>query len=426
MAVWHAHGARAKGTAMTDATDARVIAQYEAFPYPERDPRDEAKRLVLGSPSDLREVDHWVFGAARPASRTFRALFAGGGTGDGTIMLAAQAAAAGRPVEITWLDRSPASEAIARARAQARGLTSISFVRASLLELPALGLGPFDYIDCVGVLHHLPDPPAGLAALVSVLAPDGGLGLMLYAPLGRTGVYPMQDALRILAPEAEAPKDRLDIAKRVLRGMPATNLLARNEFVTDHTKGGDAGIFDLLLHSRDRAYTVRDCIALLDTAGLRLTAWMEPRRYDPTLYLNDPRLRARIAALDATTQAELAELIAGNMSVHILYAHRAGEAPPMPAPAPDRAPVLRHPEPAALARTVATGGRLGVTMDGFRFDAPMPRLAGAILQRVDGSRTLDQIAADLPVPRARFDAEFAELWDALNPLNRLLLAPRPE
>ena len=47
---------------MTDATDARLAEQYEAYPYPARDPRDEARRLVVGSPSHLREIDHWVFG----------------------------------------------------------------------------------------------------------------------------------------------------------------------------------------------------------------------------------------------------------------------------------------------------------------------------------------------------------------------------
>jgi hypothetical protein len=30
--------------------DDRVRAQYESYPYPERDPADEAKRLVTGSP----------------------------------------------------------------------------------------------------------------------------------------------------------------------------------------------------------------------------------------------------------------------------------------------------------------------------------------------------------------------------------------
>ncbi len=54
---------------MSDAADAALAAQYEAYPYPQRDPRDEAKRLVVGSPSHLREIDHWIFGAARPAAR---------------------------------------------------------------------------------------------------------------------------------------------------------------------------------------------------------------------------------------------------------------------------------------------------------------------------------------------------------------------
>ena len=63
-----------------------------------------------------------------------------------------------------------------------------------------LGLGPFDYIDCCGVLHHLPDPAAGVEALLSVLAPGGGMGLMVYAPYGRTGIYMLQEGLRLLAP----------------------------------------------------------------------------------------------------------------------------------------------------------------------------------------------------------------------------------
>lgn len=406
---------------MQDETDARVAAQYEALPYPQRDPRDEAKRLVQGSPSDLREIDHWVFGAARPATRPFRALFAGGGTGDGTIMLAAQAKAAGRPVHVTWLDRSPAAEAVVRARAEARGL-AIETVRASLLDLPRLGLERFDYIDCCGVLHHLPSPEEGLAALLSALAPGGGLGLMVYAPLGRTGVYPMQDALRLLAPE-DAPADqRLATARRVIKAMPGTNLLARNPYIDDHTKGGDAGLFDLLLHSRDRPYSVAELLALLRGAGVTLTTFIEPVRYDPAIYLPDPRLREAARALPPEAQAQLAEWIAGNMGVHILYAHRAGEAPAPPTPRAASVPVIRHENPAALAQSIGTQARIPVTMDGFRFELPLPALAGAILARIDGRRTLAEIAGFLPVPAPRFQAEWEALWTALNRLNRLLLA----
>jgi hypothetical protein len=57
-----------------------VKAQYEAYPYPERDPADEAKRLVEGSPSHPVEIDHFLFGGRRDWTRPFRALVAGGGT----------------------------------------------------------------------------------------------------------------------------------------------------------------------------------------------------------------------------------------------------------------------------------------------------------------------------------------------------------
>ena len=132
---------------MTDATDARLAAQYEAFPYPKRDPRDEARRLVIGSPSHLREIDHWVFQAQRPASTPLHALVAGGGTGDGAIMLAQHLASAGRPGRVAYLDRSAAAQGVARARADARGL-ALDWHAGSLLDLPGSGLGPFDYIDC--------------------------------------------------------------------------------------------------------------------------------------------------------------------------------------------------------------------------------------------------------------------------------------
>src|SRR4051795_4159128 len=98
---------------MSDATDQRLADQYEAYPYPQRDPREEAKRLIVGSPSHLREIDHWIFGGRRPASTPLRALGAGGGTGDGTIMLAQQMAWAGRPGSVPWLDRSGAARQVA-------------------------------------------------------------------------------------------------------------------------------------------------------------------------------------------------------------------------------------------------------------------------------------------------------------------------
>src|SRR4051812_34052745 len=183
---------------MNELQDRAVAAQYEVLPYPSRDPKDEGRRLIIGSPSHLAEVEYYLFGGRMPRQRSFRVLVAGGGTGDATIMLGQQASDAGLAAEITYLDQSVAARRIAEARAAARGLANIRFVTGSLLELPALGLAGFDYIDCCGVLHHLADPAAGLAVLAAALAPGGGMGLMLYGGIGRSGVYEMQDVLRAI------------------------------------------------------------------------------------------------------------------------------------------------------------------------------------------------------------------------------------
>ena len=147
-----------------------VKEQYEAFPYPERDPEDEKTRLITGSPSHPLEMDHFLWRGRRDWSQPLRVLVAGGGTGDGLIQLATLLDKAGAAAEITYLDLSTASRAVAEARARVRGLTNISFHTASLLD--AAEYGAFDYIDCCGVLHHLPDPAEGFRALRAALAPE--------------------------------------------------------------------------------------------------------------------------------------------------------------------------------------------------------------------------------------------------------------
>ena len=412
---------------MTDATDTLLAAQYEAYPYPQRDPREEAKRLIVGSPSHLREIDHWVFGARRPRSQPLRALVAGGGTGDATIMLAAQMAREGRAGSVTYLDRSARAMAVARSRADVRKLNNIDWVQRSLLDLPGSGLGPFDYIDCCGVLHHLPDPAEGLAALLSVLAPGGGMGLMLYAPHGRTGVYMLQDALRLLAPAGEPPAARLDVAKRVMRHLPESAWLRFNRSFSDHIDGGDAGLYDLLLNHRDRAFDIAAVHALLEAAGLAITCIVEPLRYDPAFYLPDPKLRALAAALDPVARAALAEALAGNISTHVLYCARAGEMPQPADPMSEFAVPLAREMPAPeLAKNIRPDGTLPFIFDGLRVPVPMPKLAAPILNLIDGTRTVGEITATL-VARGFAPAEVArnwrETWERFAALNRILLGP---
>jgi SAM-dependent methyltransferase len=426
---WHQTQLPVYASPMTDTTDALLAAQYEALPYPPRDPKDEAKRLVVGSPGHLREIDYWIFGAHRRANTPLNALIAGGGTGDGTIMLAQQLADAARPGIVTWLDRSGASLRVARARAQARGLTNIAWQQGSLLELPGSGLGPFDYVDCCGVLHHLPDPAQGLRALLSVLKPGGGLGLMVYAPHGRTGVYMLQDALRLVAPADQPTSARLDIARRVLRHLPDTAWFRVNQNIRDHAIGGDAGLFDLLLNPRDCAFTVPQFAALLDSAGLEPVCWVEPIRYDPLPLLPDPRLRARVEALSPLARATLAEALACNMSVHVVYCVRRGDAPKRANPMdPAAIPIAREGVGSDIARFIQPDGTLTLVIDGLRLILPVPPMAAAILAQIDGRRPLGEIEAILAArgtSRELFAREWQKSFSALEHQNRLLLAAPP-
>ncbi|MCB2101999.1 MAG: class I SAM-dependent methyltransferase [Rhodobacterales bacterium] len=391
---------------MTGDADQAVHDQYAAYPYPARDPKDEAKRLIVGSPSHLKEVNHHLFAGARDFARPFRALVAGGGTGDAAIMLAQQLADAG-PGQVVYIDLSAASAAIARARAQARGLANISFHQVPIEDLPGSGLGPFDYIDCCGVLHHLADPAAGLRALAAGLAPDGGLGVMVYGEYGRAGLYPLQKALRRLT-AGDSLADQVAAAKRLLKALPPTNGFRRNPFLGDHLDGGDAGLVDLLLHPRDRAYTVPQVFDLAAAADLAVTAFIEPVRYDPAPLIADARLRARAAALPFAERAALAEALAGNHRKHVFYLTRPDRAATATAgPGPDMIPLPHELDPAALAKSLTPGQALTVTLDGLPHRLETPRLAAAVLARVDGRTPMGAIAEALQGLRPDLSADGA-------------------
>jgi SAM-dependent methyltransferase len=409
-----------------------VRQQYELLPYPARDPREEAQRLIEGSPSHLLEVNHYLFAGARDFSKPFRALVAGGGTGDGLIMLAQHLKDRGCPAEIVYLDLSKASRTIAEQRARARGLDFIKFMTGSLLDMPKLDLGRFDYIDCCGVLHHLADPSAGLSAITGALAPDGGMGVMVYGTLGRTGVYPVQAMLRTLNAYAPAPAvtptAQLATARDLLKQLPVTNWLWRNPAIGDHLAGGDAGLHDLLLHAQDRAYSVAELADLVRGGGLEIVAFIEPWRYDPASYLTDRGLLQRLERLDPIARAGFAEQLAGNLKRHSVYLvprDRAAAAVARPDD-PAMVPVLRA-DSGDLAAALQGRSNLKVTIDGLEVRLQLPPHSAEILGAIDGKRTIAELhqsvsgrVGDLKSWDA-FKPAFDRVYATFNKLNRLFL-----
>ncbi|MDH3472494.1 MAG: class I SAM-dependent methyltransferase [Rhodospirillales bacterium] len=417
---------------MTSQNDDPVQAQYEAYPYPARDPAEEARRLVTGSPSQLPEVNHYLFAGRRDFAKPFRALAAGGGTGDAAIMLAQQLAECGGPGEVVYLDLSGAAREVAEARARARSLANIRFVTGPLEALPDHAPGPFDYIDCCGVLHHLADPAAGLRVLAAALAEGGGLGLMLYGEYGRTGVYPMQAMLRALGAGLPLP-ERVALARRLMAALPAGNWLRRNPYLGDH-KRSDAELVDLFLHARDRAYTVPQVAELAEAAGLGIVAFIEPARYDPASYLDDAALLARLEGLSRLERAAFAEALAGTIKKHVFYAAKRGSLEGRVArpDRPEAVPCLNGLPPAKLAAALERELLLKVELDGLALSLPLPQGSAAMAALIDGRRSLGAIhaalqARDPGLDWFAFQAVFAPFYKALAGLNLIWLSyPDPK
>lgn len=412
--------------------DRLVRSQYESYPYPKRDPADEHKRLITGSPSNIPEVNHYIFGGRRDLSKPFKALVAGGGTGDAAIMLAQNMVDLSMPGEVVHLDLSGPSQAIARERAEIRGLTNIRFVEGSLLEIATLAPGPWDYIDCCGVLHHLQNPDAGLAALTSQLAPDGGIGIMVYGEYGRTGVYQMQDMLRMVAPsDVVDDAQRVDMAKRLADALPPTAWLNRNGLMRDHIGGGDPGVFDLFLHSRDRAYTVPQIVDWVTGADLELVTFIEPFRYDPAWLVRDPRMLKRLEPLDAMSRAAFAELFTGNIKKHIFYAQRRGnDVTPPTTDHPEAVPVLVNGSAPEAEKNMPAGGKITVSIDGMKVDMTVPGIARMIVGLCDGERSLADIHNAVQQKRSELDydafkAQFDALYRVMNAINKMVLRLPP-
>src|SRR2546425_1184343 len=180
-------------------------------------------------------------------------------------------------------------------------------------------------IYCVGVLHHMDDPRAGLQALRSVLKDDGAMSLMLYGKYGRTGVYQLQELLRRINLDATDLQAKLANTKIVLDSLPKTNWFKRSEdIIGDHKEFGEAGVVDLLLHAQDRPFTVDELYDLVEGCGLHVIELIERGRskYKVESYIRDKQILDRVSALPRRQQQAIAELIAGDMIVHNFYVAR--------------------------------------------------------------------------------------------------------
>jgi SAM-dependent methyltransferase len=178
----------------------------------------------------------------------------------------------------------------------------------------------FEHVVCTGVLHHLPDPEAGLKALREVMEPCGAMHLMVYAPYGRTGVYMLQEYCRRLGIGSSA--EELSALVVSLRSLPQDHpfaALLRHAPDLQHP----AGLADALLHPQDRPYSVPQLLKLLDESGFVFGRWLRQASYLPQCgALAASPHRSLLDRLSVEEQYAAVELFRGTMIRHTAVAYR--------------------------------------------------------------------------------------------------------
>ena len=274
----------------SDAATPVVSAFYDRFPFP-GDPLQDGPPPGYNWRWCHRSVLAAVHGGIPAGSEAPRILDAGCGTGVSTDYLCHLNPGA----QVLGIDISDGALAVARERLQRSGaeaqVASLRQEQRSLLDLS--GEGPFDYINSVGVLHHLDQPEAGLRSLAALLAPDGLLHLFLYADAGRWEIHRTQAALELL--NAGTGAEGLRLGRQLLETLPEGNRLARHHrerWAVDCA--ADANFADMYLHPQETSYNLDRLFAFIETAGLQFAGFSNPEVWDPGRLLQGELLeRAR-------------------------------------------------------------------------------------------------------------------------------------
>ena len=293
----------------SDAATPVVSAFYDRFPFP-GDPLQDGPPPGYNWRWCHRSVLASVYGVIPAGQEQPRILDAGCGTGVSTDYLCHLNPGA----DVVGVDISDGALAVARERlerSEARqAVRSLRQEQRSLLDLG--DETPFDYINSVGVLHHLREPEAGLAALADLLAPQGLLHLFLYADAGRWEIHRTQKALTLL--QAGTGGDGLRLGRELFETLPESNRLRRHHeqrWAVDCAP--DANFADMYLHPQETSYNLDRLFAFIETAGLQFAGFSNPEVWDPARLLQG-ELLDRAKALPASQQWSLIEQLDPDIS----------------------------------------------------------------------------------------------------------------
>ncbi|MDI9641535.1 class I SAM-dependent methyltransferase [Geitlerinema splendidum] len=290
-------------------SDSQAISQavaklYDTYPFPPEPLLDEP-------PPGYNWRWNWLAAynfctGQKPQRQDVRILDAGCGTGVGTeylVHLNPQASVVG-------IDLSAGALEVAKERCQRSGANRVEFHHLSLYDVGQVP-GEFDLINCVGVLHHLPDPIRGIQSLAPKLAPGGLMHIFVYAELGRWEIQLMQKAIALLQQPGDY-RDGVRVGREIFSSLPENNRLVKREqdrWSMENQR--DACFADMYVHPQEIDYNIDTLFELIDASGLEFVGFSNPRHWqierllgkNPDLverakYLSDRQLYRLIELLD--------------------------------------------------------------------------------------------------------------------------------
>jgi len=385
---------------------AKVAAFYERHPYP---PHTDDLENYRGSWNDARRrADSHLFWPHEPYRDDRTILVAGCGASQ-----AARYAMRWPRAQVVGIDVSSTSLQLTAKLKRKYALSNLDFHKLPVERAADLGR-TFDHIVCTGVLHHLPDPVVGLAALRDAMAPGGALHLMVYAPYGRAGVYLMQDYCRRLGIGSTGPEIAALLAS--LKSLPPDHPLVpllRNS----PDFGAAAGVADALLNPQDRPYDVPQLFGLLRTGGLRFDRWIRQAPYLAACGAIAASPHAsRLARLAAEDQYAAIELFRGTMVRHSVAAYHDASAAPQAVSFdgdgwPGYVPI-RLPETIIVRENLPPGAAAVLINQAHTYrDLYLPLTGDQVrlVEAIDGARSVAEIAGRGALPNVQ--ELFRRLWE---------------
>lgn len=381
---------------------------YERHPYPPSVDDLERYRRRWDDPS-RRRADFHLFWPAEPYREDRSVLVAGCGTSQ-----AAKYALRWPRAEVTGIDVSATSVRRTEELKRKHRLENLQVHQLPVERATELGRR-FDHIVCTGVLHHLSDPDAGLAALRELLEPSGALHLMVYAPYGRAGVYLLQEYCRRLGIGSSAPEIR-DLAASLGALPPDHPLVPLLRSAPDFRQ--EAALADALLHPQDRPYSVPQLLDFIARAGLQFGRWVRQAPYLPHCgALAASPHRPLLARLPAEEQYAAVELFRGTMVRHSAVVYR-NDRPGLAQPIHFDGDAwrgyvpVRMPEAISVQERLPPGAAAVLINRGHTYTdlyLPIDAREKQLLDAIGGERTLGEIGrgcGNLDVVRGLFE----RLW----------------